>query len=166
MAYNPTYRDEWSFIGLHQCVTSMKENEKNDFFTKTFPGIVELALSLPSLMDNSKIPLFLPGSSHQQISLSQRQIASLLANAFLCTFPRRNKSPKTAKHYGYMKNNFNYGEGGVDNMPSINFSGLFGKPGKVVVNKIRCILNYFQRVVCIFSFISFHFIPLFIILFM
>lgn len=127
----------------------MDVQERSYFFSNTIPAIVELALALPDLMDDMRLPVLLTGSHNQRISLTQHQIASLLANAFLCTFPRRNKAPKVKKYYSYPSGTSE--DGGIDNMPSINFSGLFGKSGKAIVNKLRCILNYFRRVVFFFS---------------
>lgn len=155
LAYNPTHRGEWSFNGFHLFVNSMTPAERSNFFNHTLPAIIQLALDLPDLFRNSdRIPFLLAQSnsssssssstSPSRVSLTQRQIASLLANAFLCTFPRRNKPPKK-KHY--MSSSSNSNEGGPDNMPTINFNGLFGKNGKVIVNKLRCIVNYFHRVV-------------------
>jgi flagellar biosynthesis GTPase FlhF len=62
------------------------------------PGILKLAFSLPAIIE--PLPLLVPRrvffisksiSSFDQeacLSLSQMQIASLLANGFLCTFPK------------------------------------------------------------------------------
>jgi len=73
------------------------------------------------------------GSTHS-ISLTQQQCASILANAFFCTFPERD-----------YKNN-------PENMPYINFNGLYGhskKESKRVsrkIEKLKCLLHYFKRV--------------------
>lgn len=153
LTYNPTHRGEWSFSGMHQLINSSSTSERHTFFSHTLPGIIHLALDLPILFANKTIPLLLPSSPHSKVILSQHQIASLLANAFLCTFPRRNKPPKSNKHssHSIISSPFLSSSSrmeSLEHMPSINFSGLFGKTGSVVVNKLRCILNYFNRIVC------------------
>eukprot|EP00026_Physarum_polycephalum_P002596 Phypoly_transcript_02603.p1 GENE.Phypoly_transcript_02603~~Phypoly_transcript_02603.p1 ORF type:complete len:689 (+),score=89.35 Phypoly_transcript_02603:72-2069(+) len=144
LTYNPTYRGDWSFIGLHQFINAMEPPERELFFSHTLPAIIDLALALPELMEDCQLPVFLPGKQNQHVSLTQHQIASLLANAFLCTFPRRNKAPKIKKHYSAYSSGKSEHEG-INNMPTINFNGLFGKSGKVIVNKLHCIVNYFRR---------------------
>lgn len=68
----------------------LEEEETNEFFETLLPHIIELALSLPDILPGN-IPLLKHGSC-KSISLTQLQIASLLANAFLCTFPWRKDS--------------------------------------------------------------------------
>jgi poly(ADP-ribose) glycohydrolase len=69
------------------------------------PKVVQLALQLPDLI-TGPIPL-LKRQSNKSISLSQLQVASLLANAFFCTFPRRN-STNPQSEFGLFPNiNFN-----------------------------------------------------------
>lgn len=91
--------------------------------------MIRLALQLPTLIPNA-IPLLRRGSN-RSISLSQQQVACLLANAFFCTFPRRND-----RGYGS-----EYG-----NYPSINFNSLFFLQNEWVYEKIKCIIHYFRRV--------------------
>lgn len=67
----------------------------------------------------------------RSISLSQQQVACLLANAFLCTFPRRNTDRKKSEYASY---------------PDINFNRLFQGAGNKVVEKLNCVINYFRRV--------------------
>lgn len=69
------------------------------------PKIAKLALQLPELLPSS-LPLLKKGTN-KTISLMQMQIASLLANAFLCTFPRRNTMKSTAEYSTYPDINFN-----------------------------------------------------------
>lgn len=65
--------------------------------------------------------------------MSQKQASCLLANAFFCTFPRRNVEGRTKKsEYG--------------TYPRINFSRIFAN-GRVNVEKLKCILHYFERIV-------------------
>lgn len=101
------------------------------FFTDTLPEIIRLALRLPELVPAS-IPLLRSGTN-KSISLSQQQIACLLANAFLCTFPRRNTDTAKAEYRNY---------------PTINFNTLFQTKhaGDQVLEKIKCICYYFQSV--------------------
>lgn len=65
----------------------LDEEESQYFFQSLLPKIVSLALQLPELI-LTPIPLLSQGRPHS-ISLTRQQIASLLANAFLCTFPSK-----------------------------------------------------------------------------
>ncbi|KAF4517951.1 hypothetical protein B566_EDAN005318 [Ephemera danica] len=124
----------WKFEILHELFEQDLEEESSEaVFQNIIPEIAQLALRLPSLV-TQPIPL-LKGGSEASISLSQLQIASLLANAFFCTFPRRNSNKSDAEFANY---------------PDINFNRLFqacrGMPHEQMVEKIKCILNYFKRV--------------------
>jgi hypothetical protein len=93
---------------------------------KLMPRIIKLALQLPSNIPQS-IPL-LCQKENKTLFLKQSQISSLLANAFLCTYPKHMKL-----------------------CPSINFNNLFKRSGykndsSVKLEKLKCILNYFKRV--------------------
>lgn len=99
------------------------------FFDEILPHIIGLALKLPDIVPNA-IPL-LKQNQNTSISLSQKQIACLLANAFLCTFPRRNKHDDDNEYSTY---------------PSINFNELFETANGENLEKIKCILDYFSRV--------------------
>ncbi|KAG9332041.1 hypothetical protein JZ751_016228, partial [Albula glossodonta] len=76
------------------------------------------------------IPLLQDGQS-KSITLSQVQIASLLANAFYCTFPHRNATHPKAEYCNY---------------PTINFQSLFAKWSDQKEQKFRAIFHYFQVV--------------------
>lgn len=65
----------------------LEEFESEAFFDKLLPGIIRLALKMPDLVSTS-IPL-LKRENNRTISMSQMQVACILANAFLCTFPWR-----------------------------------------------------------------------------
>ncbi|CAF1080582.1 unnamed protein product, partial [Brachionus calyciflorus] len=89
------------------------------------PKIIDLALDLPNRIKKN-IP-FLKQGSTSSISLSDDQCASLLANAFFCTFPNRS----------YQNN--------PEKMPFINFDCLYNDTYSLVkVEKLKCILNYFK----------------------
>lgn len=93
------------------------------------PQIVQLALQLPELIPSS-IPLLKQNKSHS-VSLSQRQISSLLANGFLCTFPWRKD---------------------MNSYPGLNFSNLYGCCSQNdedcghIAEKLKCVIHYFRRV--------------------
>ncbi|XP_055713945.1 poly(ADP-ribose) glycohydrolase [Phlebotomus papatasi] len=129
LSYNSKYTKSWSFRGLHKLFDECDEEDAEAFFDRLLPKIMDLALQLPQLIPGS-IPLLKQGRNHS-ISLSQQQIACLLANAFLCTFPRRN-TQKWESEYG--------------NYPDINFNRLFGYTDERCLEKIKCICHYFRRV--------------------
>ncbi len=107
MAYNSRYLKSWNFNGLHAYFKQHSSKEAH-FFGKVLPQLMELALKLPSLLTHA-IPL-LKKQQDYSVSFSQHQVACLLANAFLCTFPRRNSTSISSEYSSY---------------PSVNFSSLF-----------------------------------------
>ena len=106
--------------------------ERARFYGTTLPFIIKSALDLPSRCPEAIAMLH--AGTPTAVNLSSLQIVSLLANAFLCTFP-----------------------GGTDTtrFPRVNFDVLFDAPEKswhkrcdpVAQNtqKLLCILNYFER---------------------
>ncbi|KFH70804.1 hypothetical protein MVEG_03652 [Podila verticillata NRRL 6337] len=106
----------------------LSPTERDRFFKVVLPKIQELALRLPELV-RKPIP-FLKQQQDSAVTLSQEQIACLLANAFFCTFPCRNTT--------------------LPRYPSINFSSLFyseeGTCTSTNAAKLRCLLHYFDRV--------------------
>jgi len=81
-----TYNNkQWSFRGLKDYFED-NEEESEVFFEKILPKIVALSLSTQTSVTRA-IPLLKCGRS-AKVTFSQRQVATLLANAFLCTFPR------------------------------------------------------------------------------
>ena len=127
---------KWSFSSLHSYFSDhCSEDEGDSFFGQVLPRVVDLALSLPDLVTHA-LPL-LKKQQDYSVSLSQQQIACLLANAFLCTFPRRNARGAAAEYSNY---------------PNINFNSLFygnSKKGvtSVAANKLTCLFHYFTRFV-------------------
>ncbi|CAL7952395.1 unnamed protein product [Xylocopa violacea] len=137
LSYNHIYAQRWDFTALHHFFSEVvDEEETNIFFEVLMPKMVQLALQLPVLV-TGPVPL-LKRHTNGTISLSQLQIASLLANAFFCTFPRRNSTNPQSEYGRY---------------PHINFNRLFSayKEGKwnkceSVMEKMKCIIHYFKRV--------------------
>lgn len=135
MSYNRTYANRWNFTGLHEFFNEIiEEEEKSCFFVELLPQMVELALLLPCLITRP-IPL-LRQHQNRSISFSQRQAACLLANAFFCTFPRRNAAKQTSEYSSF---------------PDINFNKLFQEQKKKIYKrrtheKLKCLFHYFRRV--------------------
>ena len=130
LSYNSKYAKSWSFRALHVFFEADLEDEECAlFFNDILPRIIRLALQLPTLIPCS-IPLLKCGQN-MSLSMSQQQISCLLANAFLCTFPRRNtqKFNSEYKHF-----------------PDVNFNRLFQSPPEAVAEKLKCLFNYFRRV--------------------
>lgn len=134
LTYNTHYARRWNFYGLHSYFNDhCSEDETRSFFESVLPRVIDLALSLPSLVTHA-LPL-LKKQLDYSVSLSQQQVACLLANAFLCTFPRRNARGVNSEYASY---------------PSINFNTLFNGSAKVGVspvtaNKLTCLFHYFTR---------------------
>lgn len=130
LEYNTRYAEKWNFKGLHELLDEEFEDEERAyFFHHTLPAIADLALDLPNLV--TQPPPLLTRHSTQSITLSQIQIASLLANAFFCTFPRRNAKGGDTEYASY---------------PDINFNRLFSHKEKRSLEKLKCLINYFRRV--------------------
>lgn len=130
--YNGRVSANWNFKCLHKFLgQELDSRESKIFFQVLLPKIVALALRLPALV-TQPIPLLKSGQD-QMISMSQLQAGSLLANAFFCTFPRRNT----------LKSNSEY-----SNYPDINFNRLFSGPSDEdrKIEKLKCIVNYFRRI--------------------
>ncbi|KAM9954642.1 hypothetical protein ACTFIW_003242 [Dictyostelium discoideum] len=138
-------RSNWDFQGLHDFFeTEFTESETNEFFSQTLPKIIKLALQLPFLCARP-IPL-LKSSVDREIILSQKQVSSLLANAFLCTFPRQGNITSNGSNSSSNNNHYRRG-GNQDKFPSINFHSLFS--GKMISSraaKLKCIFHYFKCV--------------------
>ncbi|XP_037889920.1 poly(ADP-ribose) glycohydrolase isoform X2 [Glossina fuscipes] len=130
LSYNTKYKDQWEFRALHKLFgEELDETEAEAFFEELLPRIIRLALRLPELVQ-APIPLLKQGKC-QALTLSQEQVSCLLANAFLCTFPRRNTMKKKSEYSTF---------------PDINFNRLFQSTEARVMEKIKCICHYFRRV--------------------
>ncbi len=135
LSYNSHYAERWSFKGLHVYFEEICSDEQEEmFFSVLLPRIVRLALSLPEVVTHA-VPL-LKRQQNYSVTLSQQQIACLLANAFLCTFPRRNSAQSKSEYASY---------------PFINFNKLFATNVRNSIskdreNKLRCLFHYFTRV--------------------
>lgn len=122
----------WNFRCLHKLFEEeLDSTESEGFFQVLLPKIVALALRLPTLITHP-IPLLKCGHD-QMLSMSQLQAGCLLANAFFCTFPRRNTLKKDSEYANY---------------PDINFNRLFSGPSDEArkIEKLKCIINYFRRI--------------------
>ncbi|XP_076460109.1 poly(ADP-ribose) glycohydrolase-like isoform X2 [Babylonia areolata] len=130
-SYNQRYVGKWKFTVLHHYFHRyLKPADCQHFFDHVLPQMVRLALKLPHLC-TQPLPLLKKGMAHS-VTLSQQQAACLLANAFFCTFPRRNSRARTAEFASY---------------PDINFNSLFqGNPISRKMEKLNCIIHYFKRV--------------------
>ncbi|XP_045485572.1 poly(ADP-ribose) glycohydrolase isoform X1 [Pieris rapae] len=131
ITYNTKFKDTWTFSSLQYLFDEyLEEEETKYFFNVTLPQMAKLALGLPKLIQTA-IPLLKQRENHS-ISLSQQQVSSLLANAFFCTFPRRNSRRTSAEYANY---------------PFINYSNLFNlTPKEHVLEKLKSICHYFRRV--------------------
>lgn len=131
LGYNARQRGKWNFDLLVAFFANQHHKEDTElFFTTILPRLVDLTLSLPNIVTHA-VPL-LKQQQDYAITMSQKQAACLLANAFFCTFPYRNSSKRTAEYSNY---------------PFINFNTLFSGPlsGRKE-GKLKCIIHYFDRV--------------------
>ncbi|TSK22736.1 Poly(ADP-ribose) glycohydrolase [Bagarius yarrelli] len=84
-------------------IRGLEFTEAQYLFDVMLPKMVSIALSAPKIC-TQPIPL-LKQNMNQSLTMSQEQIACLLANAFFCTFPRRNS--RKSEYYNYPEINFN-----------------------------------------------------------
>uniref|UniRef100_A0A8C6LBS1 poly(ADP-ribose) glycohydrolase n=1 Tax=Nothobranchius furzeri TaxID=105023 RepID=A0A8C6LBS1_NOTFU len=128
LRYHTSHAKKWDFTALNLLCTEYLEHcEVQYLFDTILPSMVKLALSAPHLC-TMPIPL-LKSSMNHSLTMSQEQIACLLANAFFCTFPRRNSRK------------FEY-----SNYPEINFYRLFEGASTRKIEKLKTLLCYFRRV--------------------
>ncbi|CAG0889946.1 unnamed protein product [Darwinula stevensoni] len=156
MEYNSIYANKWDFSTLHHFFNDiLEEDESLAFFKEILPKLIDLALDLENIV--TRAPLLLKQGENHALSLSQVQVACLLANAFLCTYPRRNALRRDSEYSSYPDINFNrYVSKQLGNASSCSLYvldtmvlDLFGGRGSErqrKVEKLKCIMSYFQRV--------------------
>lgn len=87
--YNPMLKNLEFDILRSYINHQIEEDDREYFFGNLLPVIIQLALDLPNLI-TCDLPTLDQGST-TALFLSQRQISSLLANGFLCTYTQRYK---------------------------------------------------------------------------
>ena len=130
----------WDFSGLHAFFRdSLTSSERKKFFKYTLPNIINLALSLPKLFPNG-IPMLL-SEKEKEITFTQTQLACLLANGFLCTFPSKQGQPIKGETNSRRREYYQ----------SFNFNNLFSGYGDMIPEsqaaKWICLLTYFDRII-------------------
>ncbi|XP_056326961.1 poly(ADP-ribose) glycohydrolase [Danio aesculapii] len=128
LSYNTAHAKRWDFTALNVlCTEGMENDEVQHLFNTILPKMVKLVLNTPKIC-TQPIPL-LKTRMNQSLTMSQEQIACLLANAFFCTFPRRNSRKSEYANY-----------------PEINFYRLFEGSSQRKIEKLKTLLCYFRRV--------------------
>ncbi|XP_055745606.1 poly(ADP-ribose) glycohydrolase-like isoform X2 [Salvelinus fontinalis] len=128
LKYNVAHAKRWDFTALHLFCNKELDPDVVHLFGSLLPEMVQLALRVSELC-SKPIPLLKEGMNHS-ITLSQVQVASLLANAFFCTFPRRNS--RKSEYFNY---------------PDINFYRLFEGSSPKKREKLKTLLCYFRSVI-------------------
>ncbi|NWR31313.1 PARG glycohydrolase, partial [Tachuris rubrigastra] len=129
LRYNVAYSKKWDFTALTDfCEKVLEDAEAQHLFQSILPDMVKLALCLPTIC-TQPIPLLKQKMNHS-ITMSQEQISSFLANAFFCTFPRRNAKMKSE----------------YSSYPDINFNRLFEGRSPRKPEKLKTLFCYFRRV--------------------
>ncbi|XP_008288650.1 poly(ADP-ribose) glycohydrolase isoform X2 [Stegastes partitus] len=128
LKYSASHAKKWDFTALHlYCTKVLEPDAAEHLFDSLLPDMVQLALRASELC-TKPIPLLKEGTNHS-ITMSQEQVACLLANAFFCTFPRRNS--RRTEYCNY---------------PDINFFRLFEGSSSRKIEKLKTLLWYFQSV--------------------
>uniref|UniRef100_A0A8C5HTJ7 poly(ADP-ribose) glycohydrolase n=1 Tax=Gouania willdenowi TaxID=441366 RepID=A0A8C5HTJ7_GOUWI len=127
LKYNASHAKKWDFRALHIYCAKVLGPDAEHLFDSLLPDMVQLALSTSELC-TKPIPLLKRGMNHS-ITMSQEQVACLLANAFFCTFPRRNSRKSEYTNY-----------------PDINFYRLFEGTSTKKIEKLKTLMCYFESV--------------------
>ncbi|XP_034068205.1 poly(ADP-ribose) glycohydrolase isoform X1 [Gymnodraco acuticeps] len=128
LKYSSSQAKKWDFTALRlYCTKVLEPDAAEHLFDSLLPDMVQLALRASELC-TKPIPLLKEGLDHS-ITVSQEQVACLLANAFFCTFPRRNS--RRTEYYNY---------------PDINFFRLFGGGSSSKIEKLKTLICYFKSV--------------------
>ena len=134
LSYNPHYTDKWDFRTLHAYFHEhLAPAENRRFFAEQLPEMIRLCLSLRDVV-TSPPPLLrkLTSQGALRVTMSRHQVAALLANAFFCTFPRRNAQSRNSEFASF---------------PEINFNRLFAAGNASNKHeKLKALLHYFRRV--------------------
>ncbi|KAA8581435.1 hypothetical protein FQN60_003016 [Etheostoma spectabile] len=126
LKYNASQAKKWDFTALRlYCTKVLEPDAAEHLFDSLLPDMVQLALRASELC-TKPIPLLKRGMNHS-ITMSQEQVACLLANAFFCTFPRRNS--RRTEYWNY---------------PDINFFRLFEGPSSRKIEKLKTLMCYFK----------------------
>ncbi|CAI5533632.1 unnamed protein product [Closterium sp. Naga37s-1] len=107
----------------------LSEEESQEFFFFTLPGMASLALRLPSLVSQQARSLLRP-QQPGLVLITQELAAALLVGAFFCVYPTAGRAQ--------------------ERLPEINFDRLYGgiyEGSPQQQEKLRCLLHYFRRVV-------------------
>ncbi|KAL3847294.1 hypothetical protein ACJMK2_018213 [Sinanodonta woodiana] len=110
------------FLSKH---ASMEEREL--FLKSTFPGVIDLALKIKDLIQPDGVDCSIQ-QQEKSIVLNRQQIASILACGFLCLFPDKDRGRGQK----------------LDTVNFTQFLTLLSSQSQIA--KLRCILNYFERV--------------------
>ncbi|XP_037076309.1 poly(ADP-ribose) glycohydrolase-like [Pollicipes pollicipes] len=141
-SYNSRYQDKWNFSGLRYFIDEVLcDRERDHLLRTTLPRLARLALRLPEVL-RQPVPLLSRRRAHS-LSFSQLQVAALLANAFFCTFPRRNavkRGDRQAEYSSYPDINFNRLYAGSKSR------GTAGQLSPRRIEKLKCLMHYFHRV--------------------
>ncbi|XP_059181255.1 poly(ADP-ribose) glycohydrolase isoform X2 [Centropristis striata] len=128
LKYSSSQAKKWDFTALRlYCTKVLEPDAAEHLFGSLLPDMVQLALRASELC-TKPIPLLKRGMNHS-ITMSQEQVACLLANAFFCTFPRRNS--RRTEYWNY---------------PDINFFRLFEGVSSRKIEKLKTLMCYFKSV--------------------
>uniref|UniRef100_UPI0037E7BB1D poly(ADP-ribose) glycohydrolase-like n=1 Tax=Semicossyphus pulcher TaxID=241346 RepID=UPI0037E7BB1D len=126
LKYSASNAKKWDFTALSSyCTKVLEPDAAQHLFDSLLPDMVQLALRASELC-TKPIPLLKEGMNHS-ITMSQEQVACLLANAFFCTFPRRNS--RRSEYFNY---------------PDINFFRLFEGSSSRKIEKLKTLMCYFK----------------------
>uniref|UniRef100_A0A1I7ZQ88 poly(ADP-ribose) glycohydrolase n=2 Tax=Steinernema glaseri TaxID=37863 RepID=A0A1I7ZQ88_9BILA len=115
-----------NYSSLHALFNDHLSPEKRlHYLNFVIPGIAKLALQMDDLFTQG-IPRLRAGTA-ATLTMSQQQAACLLAHAFLCTYP------PCARHCTNL-------------MQVFSFKGLFMRGHRTKIEKLKCILHYFDCV--------------------
>ena len=97
----------------------------SEFFKKTYPSMVQLALRMPELFPSGELDVLKPGESpHCTLTFTREQVGCLLVHMFLCTF---SSPPKWNRFWA-------------------NFGVWYNSKSQPTIAYIKSLLNYFGQI--------------------
>jgi poly(ADP-ribose) glycohydrolase len=124
-------------VTFREYVKQIDQPERKKLFDRVLPQMIKLVLDLPTLFPEP-IPR-LTAQREMSVTMSQKQVACLLACGFFCLFGSDGGANAAAGSDRSKKDRF------------INFYGVFKQSAKVKrrkakVEKLACFMRYFDRV--------------------
>ncbi|RNA16589.1 poly(ADP-ribose) glycohydrolase-like [Brachionus plicatilis] len=130
LAISRYHRAKQNYKNIEKLFQGSSDEQSNYWLDKLIPKIADLVLESAEIIQK-QIPILKSNSNHS-ISITKKQSACILANAFFCTFENR------------------FGKLNPPSMPFFNLNQMFDMSSEhrnsAKIEKLKCIMAYFERV--------------------